>query len=196
MILNKQIKIKMLFIFFLLSIALIIILIDLFYYIFISLKAKKYNLNLFYFKQKYNLFFNSKKIYKIIKKINNEDEFKLLIHKLIIKEENPYNLKRIHKFNNECIICYDNSDDSNSDNTSIIIYEDEENYMNDTFDISNTNDIININLLKKYKEIYNYDSINKNFITLQCNHKFHLNCITKWIKIKNECPLCKKNILI
>ncbi len=32
-------------------------------------------------------------------------------------------------------------------------------------------------------------------VKLKCNHKYHLECINKWLKIKNVCPLCKENIL-
>lgn len=201
---SLNLEFKFILLLFLLSIGLLFLFINLFYYILIILKANKYNLDIFYFKKNYNLFLSSKKIYKKIKKIINNDEFNLIIHKILNKQENPFNLKIINKFNNECIVCYDNSDDSNSDNTSLIIYEDEDNYMNDYRFLNNKNDeflnnkedVINNDLLKKYKEIYNYDSIKKKFVILNCGHKFHLNCITKWIKIKNECPLCKKNILI
>ena len=29
---------------------------------------------------------------------------------------------------------------------------------------------------------------------LKCGHLFHNNCINEWIKIKRECPICKKYI--
>ena len=35
----------------------------------------------------------------------------------------------------------------------------------------------------------------KNYITLECGHKFHRQCIYKWAKKARNCPLCKKNIL-
>ena len=31
-------------------------------------------------------------------------------------------------------------------------------------------------------------------IFLNCNHKFHKNCITEWLNIKPTCPLCSKLI--
>jgi hypothetical protein len=27
-----------------------------------------------------------------------------------------------------------------------------------------------------------------------CNHCFHNNCMTEWLKIKNSCPLCRKKV--
>ena len=27
---------------------------------------------------------------------------------------------------------------------------------------------------------------------LNCNHEFHKKCLDEWLKVKNECPLCKK----
>lgn len=32
---------------------------------------------------------------------------------------------------------------------------------------------------------------NDNIQWLQCLHKFHEQCLTKWLKIKQECPICK-----
>mgnify|MGYP003331991169 CR=1 FL=1 len=29
----------------------------------------------------------------------------------------------------------------------------------------------------------------------QCNHKFHDKCIREWIKIKQECPVCRNTIM-
>jgi hypothetical protein len=30
------------------------------------------------------------------------------------------------------------------------------------------------------------------YIKLKCNHIFHLQCIKKWTKESNKCPLCRK----
>lgn len=30
---------------------------------------------------------------------------------------------------------------------------------------------------------------------LQCNHKFHGTCLSSWLKRKQRCPLCRRNIL-
>ncbi|GAU44878.1 hypothetical protein TSUD_99780 [Trifolium subterraneum] len=31
----------------------------------------------------------------------------------------------------------------------------------------------------------------ENIGTVQCGHEFHVDCISKWLKMKNECPICK-----
>ena len=51
--------------------------------------------------------------------------------------------------------------------------------------------------IKEEKCVICYDDYsNINIITiLSCNHKYHKECIKKWIKIKLECPLCKNNLL-
>ena len=46
---------------------------------------------------------------------------------------------------------------------------------------------------KNKKKEKNKDIENNNVITLNCNHKFHLNCINQ-IK-SNSCPLCRKPII-
>ncbi|RRT50362.1 hypothetical protein GW17_00009540 [Ensete ventricosum] len=30
---------------------------------------------------------------------------------------------------------------------------------------------------------------------LQCGHSFHINCIKKWLLLKNACPVCKTPVL-
>lgn len=35
---------------------------------------------------------------------------------------------------------------------------------------------------------------NPNTLTLICNHKFHNNCITKWLDRHNTCPLCRREV--
>ena len=31
-------------------------------------------------------------------------------------------------------------------------------------------------------------------VYLQCKHAFHEDCVTKWLKHKKNCPICKKNL--
>ncbi len=35
---------------------------------------------------------------------------------------------------------------------------------------------------------------NETLKLLNCNHKFHKNCIDEWIKINKNCPICRENL--
>jgi len=35
------------------------------------------------------------------------------------------------------------------------------------------------------------EDISDNSYTLECNHKYHIECIIKWFRNKHTCPLCK-----
>ena len=37
---------------------------------------------------------------------------------------------------------------------------------------------------------------NHDIIILECNHFFHKSCCSKWLRINNSCPLCRKLIII
>ena len=39
------------------------------------------------------------------------------------------------------------------------------------------------------------DKLNNESYVLNCNHKFHTNCLSKYLKVKNNCPLCNSKIL-
>lgn len=43
-----------------------------------------------------------------------------------------------------------------------------------------------------YDEIKKYDKIR---VLNNCEHKYHKKCIDKWLKKKNICPICRKNII-
>lgn len=40
------------------------------------------------------------------------------------------------------------------------------------------------------------EDIDCDFYITKCNHKFHLNCLNKWYKYKNNCPICRSDINI
>ena len=64
--------------------------------------------------------------------------------------------------------------------------------MNNFKYLNNKEDVINNDLLK-YRKLYNYKSIKRKFVLLE---KVSFKLYYKMINIKNECHLCKKNILI
>jgi len=36
---------------------------------------------------------------------------------------------------------------------------------------------------------------NNDIIKLNCDHQYHKECIKEWLKINNNCPHCRKNII-
>ena len=38
------------------------------------------------------------------------------------------------------------------------------------------------------------EKINDSDINLKCNHNYHSKCIIKWIKLENNCPICRNII--
>ena len=40
------------------------------------------------------------------------------------------------------------------------------------------------------------DSIEKNLKKLKCGHCFHKSCINQWLEKKNDCPYCRKRVLV
>ena len=59
------------------------------------------------------------------------------------------------------------------------------------------------NKVKVFAEKEKEEDVNKEIIekeengisTLNCGHQFHTKCIIKWLKIKNNCPICRQIIL-
>ena len=58
----------------------------------------------------------------------------------------------------------------------------------------NIEDIVDIkeNKCSICLEEYN---INKDIIKLKCNHEYHKKCIKEWLKVNNNCPQCRGDII-
>lgn len=42
-----------------------------------------------------------------------------------------------------------------------------------------------------------YENLKENnFVQTKCGHKFCKKCTTKWLKIQNNCPMCREDIKI
>ena len=50
-------------------------------------------------------------------------------------------------------------------------------------------DLIQINLCNLQEEYVVGDEIGR----LQCSHKYHVDCVQEWLKLKNWCPMCKES---
>ncbi|EYU41092.1 hypothetical protein MIMGU_mgv1a018672mg, partial [Erythranthe guttata] len=37
---------------------------------------------------------------------------------------------------------------------------------------------------------------NNNIGALECNHEYHSDCIKKWLRVKNFCPMCKSVVIV
>lgn len=46
----------------------------------------------------------------------------------------------------------------------------------------------------KNYEIIHKNEINKKIMKTPCSHRFHINCLNEWMKIKLECPTCRKKL--
>ena len=50
--------------------------------------------------------------------------------------------------------------------------------------------------MKEIKTIKSKTIISNSYITdCKCNYYYHYGCISKWLKIKRNCPICKNIIL-
>ena len=141
------------------------------FYILVKKHICKKNLNIDHFEEYYSLFFDGYILYKLLKNINNQEELEILI----IDYENEINNPHNFPINNEENIS--NINDSNdNDNDS----NENDNDINDNIDIC----------------VICLEDINDKLSTkLRCSHKFHIECLNRWISKSNKCPLCNRNIL-
>ena len=69
-------------------------------------------------------------------------------------------------FENTCIVCLENYEENNSTIENITNNSDEEETNN------------------------SYNNLNKEIITIPCDHSFHFSCIYNWLKNERRCPIC------
>ena len=92
-------------------------------------------------------------------------EYDLSLKKIVDFLKSQKTNKRI--FTDNCIICLEKFEDQN----------------NELLDI-------NIDEFSNSEKLIEQD---KNDISvLNCGHQFHINCIIKWLKINNKCPICRQ----
>jgi len=108
-----------------------------------------------------------------------------------------------------CSICLNemNSTNINIDNRqqdSITFYQSlnrEEYQNNKKVEKSNIPDTIGIteklltNEVTSELEKLSINHKDKVIMLKRCNHSFHKECITKWMNLKNSCPICRENII-
>ena len=102
-------------------------------------------------------------------------------------------------FKEKCIICLKN--------LKIVKIIDGYSEQKEKIELTKSKNDINNILFKKIedrnrylieKENYDKELIEKEengISTLICGHKFHTNCIIKWLKLKNNCPICTQLFL-
>ena len=74
---------------------------------------------------------------------------------------------------------------------SIIYNDSEDNNINNTIDyIENIDDIIECIICKE-----NIDNYQIEKLKCGCRNLAHKECLIEWLKIKNVCPICRKNII-
>ena len=100
-------------------------------------------------------------------------------------------------FEENCIICLNNLEihkkNIKEKITEIIMKKEEKDNkpLIDKIEDNNNNLLIkeenaNIKLVEKEEE---------GISTLNCGHQFHTECIAKWLKMKNNCPICRQIVL-
>lgn len=169
--------------------------IKLVYYILIKKKLNKFHINLNQIMDTFNMsiFCNSMSIYRKIKNIKTQDEINNLIEKREEEILNPFNLKKIdidqnlellNNFN--CVICLESTTDYEYEYNININFDNNENN-----NLSYNENIFNEEQRQKQIQIL-LDT--EKIYELKCKHSFHLECINKWLQIKNKCPLCNQRV--
>lgn len=56
--------------------------------------------------------------------------------------------------------------------------------------------IIQVPLVQEDKDYENLhkNEISKKIMKTPCSHRFHIHCLKEWMKIKLECPTCRKKL--
>ena len=124
---------------------------------------------------------------------NNRNNFRLNNRNIMDSNNNRNNRRNIRNSFDDSI---DNSIDDDLDDDSDDVLDD--GLDDNIIETYPTSKIKNINNLSEDKKkclicLENFQ-IGENSITLPCIHIFHSECIKKWMKSKNACPICKSKI--
>jgi len=158
----------------------------------------------------------------LCKKLKESCEIKTNIK--YISEKELINLKGDIILNNECMICMHKLNEKNftiDKEENIVETEEFKDCSINKVENLSSKEIIHIssqnkkipceanmfrkNIHRKFLRIFEilfnfhkYNSISKEefILTTSCNHIFHTNCLNDWIKIKNQCPVDRRELIL
>lgn len=164
----------------------------------------------FIVKKNFNIYKSKSEIINIIQEYSNTDCL-ICINPLILSEDEycdfSNNVKE-DQYDNSKITCLEFN--NKQDNTVIDEFNNDINNNNN----NNTNEynyisnkyvsIFKCNFIECFNKIVNiifyfhenrYEKT-KEYMLTKCKHVFHSNCLKEWLKNKQECPICRSEIII